>query len=73
MSRVATIIGAKGGKWASISVGPANEQRQEYKSGKFAGFDRIIYLDSSGGTRRKRGQKKPPAAKAQGKGTKAKG
>lgn len=71
MSRVATIIGAKGGKWSSISVGPATEQREEYKRGKFAGFDKILYLDSSGGTRRKRGQKKAPAAKAKGKGEKA--
>ena len=72
MSRTATIIGSKGGKWSSISVGSPVDLREEWRHSAFAGYDRVLYLDSSGGTRRKRGQKKLPAAKAQGKGEKAK-
>jgi len=54
------LIGLKGGKWSSISVGAANEIREEYKFGTFEGFDRIQYLDTSGGRKRKRG--KPSAS-----------
>ena len=64
MSRHATIIGVKGEKWSSISVGTANDIRDEFKHGSFAGFDRVHYLDTSGGTKRKRISKPAPKAKA---------
>jgi len=72
MARTATIIGSKGGAWSSIAVGSPVDLRPEFKHGSFAGFDQVYYLDTSGGTKRKRGQIKSPAAKAQGKGDKAK-
>ena len=72
MARTATIIGSKSGKWSSISVGSPVDLREEWRRSDFAGFDQVYYLDTSGGTKRKRVQKKPPAAKAQGKGDKAK-
>ena len=60
MSRVASIIGLKGGKWHPISAGLANELSDEYKHGDFKGFLRVYYLPSSGSTKRKKG--KPAAA-----------
>ena len=49
MSKVATIIGSKNGKWSSIEVGTAPTVRTKFKKGKFVGFERVLYLDSSGG------------------------
>ena len=73
MSRTATIIGSKGGKWSSISVGSPVDLRPEFKHGSFAGFDTVYYLDTSGGKRRKRGQvSSPKKAQAKGKGDTAK-
>jgi len=65
MSRTATIIGSKSGKWQSISVGSPADLRPEFKHGDFAGFDKVIYLDTSGGSRRKKGKKAAPKKKAQ--------
>ena len=60
MARTATIIGSKSGKWSSISVGSPVDLRNEFKFGDFAGFDKVYYLDTSGGTRRKRGKAAQP-------------
>jgi len=59
MARIATILGSKGGKWSSISVGSPVDLRPEWEHGSFKGFDRVVYLDTSGGSKRKKGQ---PAA-----------
>jgi len=67
MSRTATIIGSKSGKWSSISVGSPSDLRKDFKFGDFEGFDKVYYLDSSGGTRRKKGKKAAPKAKAKAK------
>ena len=64
MARQATIIGAKKGKWSSISVGSPAELRPEFKYGDFLGYDSVVYLDTSGGTRRKKGKKAAPKSKA---------
>ena len=67
MARKATIIGSKDGKLQSIAVGNAAEMREKFKKESFDGFGQVIYLDTSGGTRGKRGAKKPkakPKAKA---------
>ena len=68
MAKVATISALKGGKWQPISAGPANEIRAEYKHGDFKGFDRVLYLDTSGDTKRKKGQ---PAAAPKAKAKKS--
>lgn len=54
--RLATIVGSKGGKFTSVSVGNANEVKKEFKKGKFPQFDKVVFFDSSGGLIRKRGQ-----------------
>tara|TARA_R110000824_G_scaffold180061_1_gene360446 strand:+ start:7296 stop:7499 length:204 start_codon:yes stop_codon:yes gene_type:complete len=59
--RQATIIGQKDGKLQSIAVGSAAEMRTKYKHDSFAGFGQVYYLDTSGGTRRKKGSEKPKA------------
>ena len=56
MSRIASIIGLKGGKWQNLSAGPASNIREEYKANAYAGFERILYMDSSGATKRKKGK-----------------
>ena len=65
MARHATIIGKKGDTWSSIAVGTAGDLREKFKRDKFPGFDRIHYLDTSGGHRRKKGG---GASKAKPKG-----
>ena len=65
MSRAASIIGLKAGKWQPISAGPANELLDEYKHGDFKGFNRVYYLPTSGRVKRKKGQRAAaPKAKA---------
>ena len=64
MSRTATIIGRRGGNWSSLSIGSASDIREEFKHGKFTGFEVVHYLDTSGGTRRKKGKPAPAKAKA---------
>ena len=63
MARHATLIGRKGDQWESISVGSAAEMRLEFKKGKFPGFDRVVYLDTSGTSRRKKGSAEAVKAK----------
>ena len=63
--RHATLIGSKGGKFQSIATGNAEEIREKYKRENFAGFSQVYYLDTSGGTRRKKGA--PAAGKAKPK------
>ena len=63
--RHATIIGSKNGKFQSIAVGNAQEMRDKYKYETFEGFGQVYYLDTSGGTRRKKGA--PKAAKGKAK------
>ena len=67
MARAATVIGLKGGKWQPISAGPANEIREEFKHGAYKGFSRVVYLDTSGGTKRKKGSPAAAPAKAKAK------
>jgi hypothetical protein len=62
--RHATLIGSKGGKFESIAVGNAQEIREQYKRESFPGFSQVYYLDTSGGTRRKRGAEQAPKKKA---------
>jgi len=69
MARHATIIASKGGTWESLSVGSPVQLRSEFKHGAFAGFEQVYYLDTSGGTRRKKG--KPGAAKPKPKAKKS--
>ena len=52
--RLATIVGSKGGKFTSVSVGNANDVKKEFKKGKFPQFDKVVFFDSSGGLIRKR-------------------
>ena len=73
MSRIASIIGLKGGKWQSLSQGPANDQRAEFKQNDYPGFERVLYMDSSGGTKRKKGQPVSKVATPRKKGTKKAG
>tara|TARA_R110002020_G_scaffold168202_2_gene356877 strand:+ start:717 stop:950 length:234 start_codon:yes stop_codon:yes gene_type:complete len=74
MARIASIVGLKAGNWVNISCGPATEQRATYKQGNYPGFDRVLYMDSSGGTKRKKGQPVSATSPAKGKaGKKAKG
>jgi len=54
--RLATIVGSKGGKFTSVSVGNSNDVKKEFKKGKFPQFDKVVFFDSSGGLIRKRGQ-----------------
>lgn len=54
--RLATIVGSKGGKFTSVSVGNAHDVKKEFKKGKFPQFDKVVYFDSSAGLLRKRGQ-----------------
>ncbi len=66
--RLATIVGSKGGKFTSVSVGNANDVKKEFKKGKFPQFDKVVFFDSSGGLIRKRGQAQAKAeAKAEPK------
>jgi len=69
MSAHATILGIKDGKASSISTGSPAKLRTEFKHGSFEGYDRVIYLDTSGNRRRKRGaiNSSPKKAKATGK------
>lgn len=55
MARKATIIGSKGDKLESIAVGAADKMRDKFKRDSFAGYTQVYYLDTSGGSRRKRG------------------
>ena len=64
--RHATLIGTKGGKMVSIATGNAQEIREKYKHDTFAGYGQVYYLDTSGGTRRKKGAD-APKAKPKGK------
>lgn len=65
MAKQATIIGKKGATWSSLGVGSASEMREKFKREKFPGFDRVHYMDTSGGHRRKKGG---DASKAKPKG-----
>ena len=53
--RHATLIGTKSGKMISIATGNAKEIRDQYKRETFPGFGQVYYLDTTGGTRRKKG------------------
>jgi hypothetical protein len=68
MACVGSLIGLKGNKWQPIAAGPANEIRDEFKHGDFKGFARVVYLDTGGGTKRKKGQ---PAAVSKAKAKKS--
>ena len=61
MSRHATIIGRKGETWSSLGIGSASEMREKFKRESFPGFERVHYLDTSGGHRRKKGGEAPKA------------
>ena len=63
MSATATIIGRKGAVWSSIAVGSVADMRVKFKRDKFPGFAVVRYLDTSGGSRRKKGT--PAKARAQ--------
>ena len=39
----------------SIATGNAQEIREQYKRETFPGFGQVYYLDTTGGTRRKKG------------------
>ena len=63
MARHATIIARKGNTWKSLAVGSAQEMREKFKREKFEGYERVHYLDTSGGHRRKKGTQPAPKAK----------
>lgn len=67
MAKQATLIGKKGDTWSSVAVGSASEMRAKFKSGKFPGFDRVVYLDTSGTSRRKKGSAAAVKPKAKAK------
>jgi hypothetical protein len=60
MSRQASIIGTDGKAWKSIKVGSASDCREEFKYGKFAGYTRVVFMDSSGTVKKKKGAGKTP-------------
>jgi len=60
MSRTASIIGTDGKTWKSIKCGSASACRDEFKYGKFAGFTRVVFMDTSGTVKKKKGAGKTP-------------
>ena len=67
MAKQATILGLKGDTWTSLGVGSGSEMRAAFKQGKFPGFDRVVYLDTSGVSRRKKGSAAAVKAKPKAK------
>jgi len=65
--RHATLIGTKAGKMVSIATGNAQEMRDQYKRESFPGYGQVYYLDTTGGTRRKKGSPAEQKSKAKGK------
>ena len=72
--RLATIIGTRDGvNWESLAAGPSNEVLPAFRSGSLSsGFSKVIYLDTGGNQKRRKGTASGPKPKrAAKKGKKA--
>lgn len=59
---VASLIGTRDGvNWESLSAGPASQVLGDFRGQAFAGFSKVVYLDSRGTRKRRKGS--PDAAK----------